>query len=98
MIENLNLVLLRTTSPVFSQLGYYHNIQINSNWKFGLPKMERNFLSDFRQLSSSKKTFLKTLLAALLVVHVAKTVVRNTEWRDELSIFKVRESNGHFWK
>ena len=53
--------------------------------------MERNFLSDFRQLSSSKKTFLKTLLAALLVVHVAKTVVRNTDWRDELSIFKVRE-------
>ena len=52
--------------------------------------MERNFLSDFRQLSSTKKKFLKPLLAALLVVHVAKTVVRNTDWRDELSIFKVR--------
>ena len=53
--------------------------------------MERTFLSNFRQLSSTKKKFLKTLLAALLVVHVAKTVVRNTDWRDELSIFKVRE-------
>ena len=60
--------------------------------------MERAFLSNFRQLSSSKKKFLKTLLAALLVVHVAKTVVRNTDWRDELSIFKVRGCIDNFVK
>ena len=34
---------------------------------------------------------LKAAMAALLAVHVAKTVVRNRDWHDELSIFKVRD-------
>ena len=36
-----------------------------------------------------KKNLLKAALAALLAVHLAKTVARNVDWRDELSIFKV---------
>ena len=38
-----------------------------------------------------KKNLLKAALAALLAVHLAKTVARNVDWRDELSIFKVRD-------
>merc|ERR1719150_938702 len=40
------------------------------------------------QLSPYKKKALKLVFSVLLTVHIAKTVARNIDWRDELSIFK----------